>query len=78
VKALVGKNPPSAPFAAERWDVHAAALARSQPLDPGHRACNPCIGMVILKVSFGGRTADGSNAVAFQSYTTPVHEFSHI
>jgi hypothetical protein len=54
------------------------SLVRSQPLDLGHRACNPCIAMVILNVSFGGCKAEGSNAVAFQSYTVPAHEFSYI
>jgi hypothetical protein len=74
----VGKNPPSVPLAAERAVVHAAALVGSQPLDSGHRSCNPCIGMVILKVSFVGRKIEGSNSVSFQSYTVPAHEFSYI
>jgi hypothetical protein len=74
----VGKNPPSAPLAADRAALHVAELARSQPSDLGHRACIPCIGMVVLKGSFGCHRAEDSNAGAFENYTMPVPEFSYI
>jgi hypothetical protein len=74
----VGKNPPSAPLAADRATLHAAALARSHPSDPGHRACIPCIGMVVLKGSFGCHKIEDSNVAAFENYTMPAPEFSYI
>lgn len=59
------------PSAAERTAAAPlVALARSQPLDPGHQACTPCMGRVMLKAKFD-HTYERSTA-ALENCTRPV------